>query len=96
MGAVHNCGAHRAEQHPGEAPSAAVADHDQLCRFGFPQQMAGRIGIFNDPAHGDVRLAFLPTGQALGQRLVGRGLNGRPFDVGQVGPIGITQGVQSD
>ena len=42
-GCVYHGGADRAEQHSGESAAAMAADHDELGRLGFVEQMAGRV-----------------------------------------------------
>ena len=53
-GRVHHGGADRAEQHSGESAPAVAADHDELGRFGFVEEVAGRLIKHNPMVEGDI------------------------------------------
>ena len=72
-GCVYHGGADRAEQHSSESAPAVAADHDELGRLGFVEEMAGRLIKHNPTVDGDIGEAFLKAGEPLGQRPLGPG-----------------------
>ena len=73
---VHHIRAHRAKQHSGESTTAMASDDDKLGRLGLGEQMVDGVAEHDHTTHPDIRVAFLPPGQPLGQRFFGRGFNG--------------------
>lgn len=65
----------RAEQHSREPAAAAAADDEELGALGLGEEMAGGLIEDHHTAHGDIGMAFMPTGEPLGQSLFRRGLN---------------------
>jgi hypothetical protein len=67
---LHHCRADRAQQHSREAAAAMTADHHQLSKLGLIDEFGSRLSANVGTAHGDVGVAFTPTGQTLRQCLV--------------------------
>ena len=70
-GCVYQGGADRAEQHSCESAPAVAADHDELGRLGFVEEMAGWVIEHNPAVNGDVRVALLEVGEPLGECFLG-------------------------
>ena len=70
-------GTDRTEHHPGEPAAAVATDDDELSLLSLFKKMADGPLELDNALDRDLRIAFLPTGKALGKRLVRRRLHDR-------------------
>jgi hypothetical protein len=95
-GGLDHRGADRTQQHPGEPAAAVAADDDQLRGLGLLEQLVRRAIAYDDAAHLDVRVVFLPSGKPFSQDFLCRGFDGRPVETGELEHFGVTPGMQGD